>query len=224
MSGQGESAQVARQERVVGVRNLRDGGAWLKTINATAERTSERLSGAKAAKEEGERNWAIVPEIEWRHLRDHDLGVKNGWLVRDDSVVPDTMLLAPPDKEDGADENPNALLDPALDKILNMEDGFLKRLRMIDSAVVLDRLMSQAETRKKNGGLEMYPKIDAISSRAMLLQALGDGMPMDMADPDVTMGTMRKLAEEKGVSFSRDAQRDRSVMMRELCSHYLVDE
>ena len=90
--------------------------------------------------------------------------------------------------------------------------------------MVLDRLLEQAEVRKRKGELGMYPRVDAVSSRSMLLQALEDGMPMDMADPDITMGTMKKLAEEAGIGLSRDAQRDRSVMIREICSHYLIDE
>ncbi|HUT94102.1 MAG TPA: hypothetical protein VMY37_31865 [Thermoguttaceae bacterium] len=221
----GRSVYAAREERVVGVRNLRDGGAWLRTINATAERPTERLAGAKAAREEGARNWAIVTEIEWRHLRDHDMGVSNGWLVRDDSVVPETMVLAPSDQAGGADKNPNAILDSELDAVLDIKDtGFNKRLKVIGSPVALDRLMFRAETRKKAGELEMYPKIDAISSRSMLLRAMEDGMPMDMADPDVTMGTMTRLAEEKNIVLSREAQRDRSAMIREICSHFLVDE
>lgn len=209
-------------EPVVGVRNLRDGGCWLPTIEATIEHPRVRLAG-KAAAEKGQgRNWGIVSESIWRFLRDHDQGVKSGWLVRDDSVVPRDMLLA---QEDPGDGNPNTVLEDEEEGILSLEQrSFLRRISNIDSLVVLERLLARAEDMKVGGATEVYPKAEAIEGRVMLLNALESGMPQEMLDPDLTRVRMQKIAEDAEIELSRETLRSRPAMIKEICSHYLAED
>ena len=210
------------KEPVVGVRNLRAGGCWIPTIESTREHPKVRLAGKGEAQRGEGRNWAIAWESDWRYLRQHDTGVRNGWLVRDDSVVPQDMLRGAPDP--GGD-NPNAVLEADEKLILSLDDDeFARRISDINSLVVLERLAQRADALKRTGDLKVYPKADALSERLTFLQALDAGMPREMADPEITMSRMQRLAEEQEIDLSREAQRSRSQMVREICSHYLTEE
>lgn len=203
-------------EPVVGVRNVRRGGVWLRTTDCDQEHPEERLAGVGQDEGQG-KSYGILVHSEWHRLRERDEGVKMGWIIRDDSIVPSTMTVGPEDPEPRI---PNAFLDSDIEEVLLSGDLFTEWLEKVDSIVTIERALEVAEELKQDA-TSVYPRMEDLDLRLLVLYALEERMPEEMANPHVTMETMRGVAEREKIEILRDEQRSKKLLLRRICRHYV---